>query len=258
MRVAWLTSEINILKLDYDLIVSSREAGESIPLLNAFVCNCLRLYKLSLSLGSDLPVSERRPGDDAGILAAMALFRMFLTGSKEALLRCAIVLEFVVDQSKHNYDALLLLIRIHVELGAASLAYNSYTRLKIKNMQFVSLPWIFYSRISTFQPHGQIRDPSTSQTPANDMRFLCGWHDSISSTSEAKIIQILDEERHDILLDYMSFHQSITSNLSKTIMSLEIQQIERFRGHAEKMAGHELRALLGKWASEVHDRTNQL
>ena len=242
--------------MDYDLIVSNGENGELTPLLHAFVCNCLRLYKMSQSLGSDLPVSERCPGDDAGILAAMALFRLFLLGSKEALLRCATILEYVVDRSKHNYDALLLLIRTHLELGAASMAYRAYSRLKIKNMQYASLPWIFYSRISTLQPHGQITNPNPTETPSNQMKMLRVWYESTRYTNEANIIQILDQERHDILLDYMSFHRSITSDLSKIVMSLEIQQIQRFQGQAEKVHGRELRSILGMCIVAVYARTS--
>lgn len=149
---AWIAEEICSFKLDYTLLVSQRTSILSKSLMSSFVANCLRLYHLSLRLERDLPVTERRSGDDAAILAAMGCIRLFYAGEKHALLRSAAILEELLSTSKHNYDALLLIVRLYVCLGAITRAFDHYCKLDIKNIQNLTFPWVLLTRISTVLP----------------------------------------------------------------------------------------------------------
>ena len=154
--VKWLTREINALKLDYNLVVSQSEDLLPPNMLPMFISNCLRLYRLSLHIEFDLPVSDRRAGDDAALLAAMGLIRLYNRDRRKsyanntALIRSTIILENILSHSKHNYDALLLLVRLYMYFGAGSLAIERYSRLSLKNIQLVG----------AIRAH--INDPSTA------------------------------------------------------------------------------------------------
>ena len=149
----WVAAEINSLKLDYTLVVSRRERLESTPLMEAFVTNCLRLWALSLTLDQDgHTVTDRRCGDDAAILAATGCIRLYGQQRQKGLLRASLILEELLFYSPHNYEAQLLLIQTYISHGAATRAFQHYTRLDIKNLQHLSLYWVLFTRISTLHP----------------------------------------------------------------------------------------------------------
>ena len=147
-------SEINALKLDYHLIVSASTHLVNTRQLESFIASCLRLYEISLQLEGDLPPTERRCGDDAAILAAIACIHLYHEGKPMAQLQATLILERLLKHSKHNYEAILLAIRLYVCQGAFSKAFDLYTRLDIKNIQILTEAWILLTRISTLYPHG--------------------------------------------------------------------------------------------------------
>ena len=233
--IQWLTSEINVLKLDYFLVVSKYPNCHDQSLLDAFVCNCLRLYKVSLVLGSKLPVSERRPGDDAAILAVMAMLHMANLREDNAVLRAVVILECLLANSKHNYDALLMQVRLNLLLGTASLAMERYSQLCIKNMQHATLSWILFTRISTLHPYSlsplskskglfATRDPSETLTAALD------WHRSAERINAGSIEKMLRDGQYNMLFDALELGYSIGNGFAKLISLVEWSRSHRFGG----------------------------
>ena len=151
--IRWIKGEINVLKLEYNLIISYNENLPNVDLLESFATSCLDLYRLSLGLEQDLPTTERRCGDDAAILAAMTFVHLAHLQNSPGLLQSAVILERLLVQSPHNYDALLLLIRIYINMGAVSRAFDTYEKLDIKNIQGFTVSWLLLTRISTLHPH---------------------------------------------------------------------------------------------------------
>lgn len=227
----WITSELNVLRLDYHLIVSRMgNTDTSIPLFRAFVRNCIRLYKVSLLIDITLPVSERHPGDDAAILAVMGLTRLHEYGEFHAQLQCIAVLEFLILNSKHNYDALLILIRLYMRLGAGSLAIQLHSRLSIKNLQYATISWVLSTRISSIHPYAPLRG-NVTQTPIDSVKNLSAaidWHKSAEILSGASVNRMLDNGQYSMLFETLEVDKSIKAGFAKFMFIVESHRIGRF------------------------------
>ncbi len=234
-NLEWITSEINVLKLDYYLFISRTGTSDQISLLRAFISRCLQLYKVSLSVKVSLPVSDRRPGDDVAILAAMGLVRLYGYAEKHAILQCIATLEFLISNSKHNYDALLTLVRLYMRLGAGSLAMEHHSRLSIKNLQHATISWILYTRISTIHPYAPSRMNSV-QGPINMLKSLSvaiDWHKSAEELHSASIERMLDNGQYTMLVDTLEVDRCIRNGFGKFMFVVESHRIGRFSQFSE-------------------------
>lgn len=246
-----------MLKLEYNLVISRDDNTFKDGLLQEFTCNCLRLYRLSLKYDLNLPVSDRLPGDDAALLAAMGLIRLYKTrqsypAHNNALLRSVVVLEHLLLRSKHNYDALLTLVRLYMFLGAGSLAMERYSRLSIKNLQHATISWVLYTHISTIHPHpiARSRTNGEGQTiidPASDMAEALDWHKSALDLSEISVTSLQENGQWSMSLDALSTSTHIGSGFSKLLLLVETKRIARFLS-----VSHEIQSLdISKWFSVV-------
>ena len=237
-KLRWITSEINVLKLEYNLVISRDDNTFKNGLLQGFICNCLRLYKLSIKYDLNLPVSDRLPGDDAALLAAMGLIRLYKTRQRypehnNALLRSVVVLEHLLLRSKHNYDALLILVRLYMFLGAGSLALERYSRLSIKNLQHATISWVLYTHMSTIHPHPVAQAPTSSGgqptiNPASDMAQALHWHNSALGLSERSVTSMQENGQWSMSLAALSTSSHIGSGFSKLLLLVETKRIARF------------------------------
>ena len=246
-KVLWITSEINVLKLEYNLVISRDDNTFKNGLLQGFICSCLRLYSLSLKYDLNLPVSDRLPGDDAALLAAMGLIRLYKTRQiypehNNALLRSILVLEHLLLRSKHNYDALLILVRLYMFLGAGSLAMERYSRLSIKNLQHATVSWVLYTHISTICPHPVTiyRADGGGQTtidPASDMVQALDWHKSASDLCQKSVVSMQENGQWSMSLDALSTSSHVESGFSKLLLLAETKRIARFRSIPHEIQG---------------------
>lgn len=244
-----------MLKLEYNLVISRDDNTFKDGLLQGFICNCLRLYRLSLKYDLNLPVSDRLPGDDAALLAAMGLIRLYKTRqtypeNNTALLRSIVVLEHLLLRSKHNYDALLILVRLYMFLGAGSLAMERYSRLSIKNIQHATISWVLYTHISTIHPHpvnmswtnggGQ-----TNIDPASDMMQALEWHKSASRLTKNSVISMQENGQWTMSLDALSTSTHVGSGFSKLLLFVEIKRIARFLSITHEIQGPDISESFG-------------
>lgn len=219
--------ETNALKFDYYLLVSRSDIALQVNLLQAFISNCLRLFKLSLPLGSKFPASERRPGDDAAILAVMGLVR--LSCQTYSIWRCIIILEFLLSRSKYNYDALLVMIRLQMITGMGTLAMKHYSQLSIKNVQNATMSWILYMRISTVHP----LNPYTisNQEPFDLVKGLCevrDWWTNAARLNRSAIELMLSHGQYHMLLDSIAGNKFSPHNFSLFMVTSELKRVARF------------------------------
>jgi len=234
--IYWITREINVLKLEYNLVISQDRNSLDADLLKTFISNCLRLYKESLAFGLDLPVSDRRPGDDAALLAAMGLIRLFKLGRKHALLQCIVILEHSLLQSKHNYDALLILVRLYIFLGAGSMAMERYSRLSIKNLQHATISWVLYTRISSIHPYPATYTINGNRQltvdPLEDIVNASKWHTSAEAVSLEAVHKMQANGQWNMSLDALQTNQAVTDGFAKYLMVIEARRIARIRSSA--------------------------
>lgn len=236
--VKWLTREINALKLDYNLVVSRNDDSLPPNLLPLFINNCLRLYHLSLHIGLDLPVSDRRPGDDAALLAAMGLIRLYNRDEGKsyanniALFRSIVILENILSNSKHNYDALLLLVRLYMYFGAGSLAIERYSRLSIKNMQHATISWALFAHMSKIhpQPTKFSSADGKSQTitnPLEEIAQILQWHYTADALSTKSLNTMQENGLWNMCLDAFSTKLSISQNFIRHQLFVEGKRMQR-------------------------------
>ena len=231
--IHWVTKEINALKFEYYLVVSRDENCHRTDLVIQFVTNCLRLYRLSARFGQMLPSSERRPGDDAAILAAMGLIRLMKLGRRPALIQCISVLETLLQYSQHNYDAILVLVRLYLFLGTGSLAIDHYSELSIKNLQNATISWVLFTRISTIHPHvndGLANRQKRSATDIGDEALhILKWHHTAQEVANKSMRQMQDGGRWSMLLDSLATCRSVELGFTHYSIAVEANRIARLR-----------------------------
>ena len=216
--------------------MSVKASAADKALLEHFVSNCLRLYKLALPLGANLPASERRPGDDAAILAAMGCVHLYSMGEERALLRAAVILEVMLANSMHNYDALLLIIRIHFCLGAVSEGIAHYLKLDIKHIQYLTNSWVLFTRISTLHPQPvQSSNPGSdsSLSPAYLLSRALSWTDKNDILVETGVKKFMEYDSLVNLLKHLDYAKiSGQAPMIKHQFMVEMQRISRL-GHSK-------------------------
>lgn len=169
------------------------------------------------------------------MLAVMALLRLKDFGERSVVFQCIAILEFLLADSKHNYDALLTLVRLYMNLGAASLAIQRHSRLSIKNLQHATISWILYTRISTIHPYGPIPTFS-NETPIDSSKNLShaiDWHKSAEGLNSISISRMLDNGQYKMLFDVLETDKCIKNGLAKFLFVVESHRIGRFSNFSE-------------------------
>ncbi|KAE8351475.1 N-acetyltransferase B complex non catalytic subunit-domain-containing protein [Aspergillus coremiiformis] len=154
---------INALKLEYCFMLLTDGTIASRSQVEDFISRCLQVYReADRPERSSAPSTiESQPSDDLCLLAAMSLIRFggaWVSGTQDQipntiLIRAAAILERLLVDSPHNYQATLLLVRIYLRLGAGSLALKAFSKLSVKQMQFETVAHNLFTRLATIHPH---------------------------------------------------------------------------------------------------------
>ena len=204
-------------------------------LLESFTCRCLRLYRLSLLLSTDQPNSERDAGDDAALLATMALCHVADLGEQTALPRCLVILENLLIRSPHNYDALLIIIRICLKLGISSQGMNHYTQLSIKNVQHATVSWILYTHVSMIHPYSCVPKARTPKAAVGmdlpkTLQAAMDWHVGASQLNSDYMSKMLRDEQYNMLFDALALDRSLKVGFGRLLLLVEWSRIQRLTG----------------------------
>lgn len=152
---------INAFKLEYCFSLFSSE-NTSAKKVEDFVSRCLKIYRVTKQPESKETAIETQPRDDLGLLVVMSLIRtsdhwqrvQLQKGPSTELIRAAALLEHFLQDSTHNYQLLLLLVRVYLLLGAGSLAMKTFGRLSVKQIQNETVSHNLFTRLATIHPHG--------------------------------------------------------------------------------------------------------
>lgn len=169
------------------------------------------------------------------MLAVMALLQLRELGERNAVFQCIAILEFLLADSKHNYDALLTLVRLYMNLGAGSLAIQRHARLSIKNLQHATISWILYTRISTIHPYAPTTTFSnqTRIDSSKNLSLAIDWHKSAEDLNSISINGMLDNGQYSMLFDVLDINRCIKSGLAKFMFVVESHRIGRFTDFSE-------------------------
>jgi N-terminal acetyltransferase B complex non-catalytic subunit len=246
--IQFIVPMINSLKLSYCLNISGAEDSSSKEKVEAFVSQCMKLYQTCTSNGTldeskegkeSASATESQPRDDLCILAAMALLRASETGEIQArvpdsaLVRAAGVLERLLLDSPHNYQARLLLARIYLLLGAGSLALSTFSKLSVKQIQYESVAHNLFTRLATIHPHSA---PPVEGAEYKDFdpqaAFLQGlnfYRNSEVSTLKFRT-RCMVEGSYVNAEEMVALRERLRNSICRRMYALEVRRSQRLAG----------------------------
>ncbi|KAI5783552.1 N-acetyltransferase B complex non catalytic subunit-domain-containing protein [Geopyxis carbonaria] len=222
-KIAKIATIINQQKFAYLLTISPLNSAsqDTTQIITDFIKTALDIYASSLSLGTSLLTTDNQHGDDAAILAVMGLVRLFnLTPTDQTpLYQTIIILEALLQKSKHNYQALLILVRIYLYIGAIGLALDIYPRLNIKQIQNDTLSHFLLTRMSTLFP-------SEKRVPF----FLSeagGIYDSSRQQAPNMIQLAFERGGYAQMMGFLEFSDRVSGSLCRSMWEVELRRLVR-------------------------------
>jgi len=222
-RIDRVASAINFQKFVYLLTISPLNTASPTTkkTITAFITGTLKLYVSALSLGSSLLVTDNQYGDDAALLAIMGLIRLYTLSPNDQspLYQSVQILETLLQKSKHNYQALLLLVRIYLLLGAIGAAIDIYPRLNIKQIQNDTLSHSVLTRISTLFPN----DARTSSYLRNALDIY-----ESSRAQTPNMLQLAFERGgYAQMMGFLEFSERVEGSVCRTMWEIELRRLAR-------------------------------
>ncbi|KAL5003894.1 N-acetyltransferase B complex non catalytic subunit-domain-containing protein [Aspergillus recurvatus] len=234
---------INALKLEYCFLLSSNASDLSRVRVEDFVLRCLKEYRKAErpDRGSAPSTIESQPSDDLCILAAMGLLRFSSNwfSSKHGdipdimLIRAAAILERLIVDSPHNYQALLLLVRLYLRLGAGSLALKTFSKLSVKQMQFETVAHNLFTRLATIHPHSappidgaEYKDFNPQSAFVQAMIFYL----SANATSTRHRSNGLEYGSYVNVEGTIELQRRLKRSICRRMWALEVKRVQRLTG----------------------------
>ncbi|KAK6350842.1 hypothetical protein TWF718_004025 [Orbilia javanica] len=242
---------VTLLKFRFWTEIDDQERLPVTEGLNDYVQECLAVYNVSLKVDIDLLVTDMRIGDELLLLVAKALMCKYAASRMQDPLpvRVAIIiLEHLLTKSKHNFTALLLLVRLYMIIGAPSCATIEYQRLSIKQIQNDSLSHHVLTRLSTLLPFSvssaaKLLHPTDMadvgmHVPHNPTDSLEMYDISLklyknaNRTNPDMISLAFKNGAYGQIKDMVLFEKRVSSSISACQFELERRRVQRFRGMA--------------------------
>ncbi|PYH77225.1 cytoskeleton organization protein [Aspergillus uvarum CBS 121591] len=236
-------AKINALKLEYCFCLSANEENVSKSQVEDFIVRCLQVYReVQRPEKTSAPTTiESQPSDDLCILAAMSLMRFSEPRTSVAdqqipdavLVRAAAILERLLVDSPHNYQALLLVVRIYLRLGAGSLALSSFSKLSVKQVQFETVAHNLFTRLATIHPHTA---PPVEGAEYKDFNPQSAFVQALNFFRTADLTSTRHRTRG---LDYGSYvniegtielQKRLRQSICRRMWALDVRRIQRLAG----------------------------
>ena len=254
--VDYLTSEVNTLKLDYNLLVSRTPSLSQHDLLSQLLRACLQLLRLASALELQLPQGDQGPADDAGVLAAMVCVRLYRLGRRNGLFQAIVVLEYLLAHSRYNYEALVLVTRLYMYLGLGSRAMDRFKKLSIKNIQQATMPWLLFSEMSKLHPWpGELPVEGAGTVtfdPLSELSATRNWHDHVGNLSAKALQRAMSNQQHSTILGLLEIQATISHGTGRFLGAYQHRSIELMRGISKRNAHRD-----SSVANVVHDNRDR-
>ncbi|GBF59806.1 N-alpha-acetyltransferase NatB auxiliary subunit [Trichophyton mentagrophytes] len=231
--------QINAYKLEYSFRLKFENTKDAIIKTESFVCRCLHDFKdAGRADAGDTPSTiEAEPTDDLCLLAAMALIRLHdaIAGSTTnyVLVQAAGILEHLLLKSPHNYEALLLLVRIYLLLGAGSLALKKFSKLSVKQIQYETVAHNLFTRLATIHP--QSAPPSLDldrkdYDPQAGLRQALLFYRNAESATTYSLSTGLDNGSYINVEGSIELRNDLKNSLCRKMWALEARRLHRIVG----------------------------
>ncbi|KAM5438271.1 hypothetical protein MferCBS31731_005132 [Microsporum ferrugineum] len=230
---------INAYKLEYSFKLSFDNTKVAISNVEDFVCRCLRDFREAgrADAGNTPSTIEAEPTDDLCLLAAMALVRLHgaTSGSVvgHVLVQAAGILEHLLLKSPHNYEALLLLVRIYLLLGAGSLALRRFSKLSVKQIQYETVAHNLFTRLATIHP--QTAPPSIDldrkdYDPQMGLRQALTFYRNAEGATTYSQSTGLEHGSYINVEGSIELRNDLKNSLCRKMWALEVRRIQRLVG----------------------------
>ncbi|KAH8693616.1 putative cytoskeleton organization protein [Talaromyces proteolyticus] len=230
---------INAFKLEYCFSLFSGETV-SANKVEDFVSRCLRTYRATKPPKSTATAIENQPRDDIGLLAVMSLVHASnhwqrteeQKSPSSELIRAAALLEFLLQDSPHNYQILLLLVRVYLLLGAGSIAMKTFGKLSVKQIQNETVAHNLYTRIATIHPHGAppIEADYKDFIPEAALSQAISFYGSVDRTTTKQRNAGLNLGSYVNVEGTIELQRRLKQSVCKFMWAFEGRRIERLAG----------------------------
>ncbi|KAF3481657.1 uncharacterized protein GIQ15_04416 [Arthroderma uncinatum] len=231
--------QINAYKLEYSFQLQFENTKTAISKVEDFVCRCLRDFRdAGRADAGDTPSTiEAEPTDDLCLLAAMALMRLHeaVSGSMIScvLVQAAGILEHLLLKSPHNYEALLLLVRIYLLLGAGSLALKRFSKLSVKQIQYETVSHNLFTRLATIHP--QSAPPSEDldrkdYDPQMGLRQALTFYRNAEASTTYSQSTGLEHGSYINVEGSIELQNDLRNSICRKMWALEARRIQRLVG----------------------------
>ncbi|KAK6528868.1 hypothetical protein TWF694_004100 [Orbilia ellipsospora] len=241
--------QATLLKFRFWIEIDNQERPPSTDRLAQFTKDCLDIYNVSLKVDIDLLVTDMRIGDELLFLVAKSLMCKYAASRMQDPLPvkvAVIILEHLLTKSKHNFTALLLLVRLYSIIGAVSCATIEYQRLSIKQIQNDSLSHHILTRLSTLLPfsipsaakllHSTDMADVGLHVPANPTDSLEMFDISLrlyknaNRTNPEMISLAFKNGAYGQIKDMVLFEKRVSTSISACQFEIERRRVQRLRG----------------------------
>ena len=239
-RRQWVQRCLSISNIEYRLLGCGAENQADLELQDEFITFSLRVYRDARALHDQSRV-ERGFGDAAAVVAASACVRTYRQRRDCSLLRAIIILEELLVHSPHNYDALILLIRLYCYNGAVTKAAALYKRLEVKNSQVIPMAWILHQRLSSIYP---TETKGSSWAPMAELMHEADVADRYEHSSKSVTLDLVKQQRHSHLLDMVGSRRNWSTSVSRFVLFAELRGMDPLDGPNDVIGER----LISKWS----------
>ncbi|KAL8634138.1 hypothetical protein Q9189_000057 [Teloschistes chrysophthalmus] len=231
--------------------------------LEAFALRCIKIHgSRAITPTNENSGTERFPEDDAGILAASALVRLYHLGDHQnALLRAAAILQHIITISPFNYEALGVMTMLRAKLGDGLGAAAFYHKLSVKNIQLTTVPWLLCTRISTIHPHRPHLDHSNAslkkagEDPIEHLSQALDYYVHLRDADKRDLAGFIDAAQYSNMMEAMDSMELPHSGFSKYMLYVEYARTARLSGMKSNAKYESLAGSLPAKTWDDRDRT---
>jgi len=171
-----------------------------------------------------LPHTDTNPGDEACVLAVYGLRALWQrTTDRRYIIQAAVLLEFLLVDSKHNYKARIMLVSILQYLGFHSAAAKAYFGLKVKGIVCESICPILFTRLATFCPSL----PDAGQVAKHLETALDFYDQAVARLPEFEVMAVR-QENYAQVLEFNQLRSVLHYSTTREVLIFHCRRVARF------------------------------
>lgn len=184
--------------------------------LQEFVTKQAALYKNSRNDLKKKDPKDYHSADDHILIAAHAVLEQG-NGSKESLMKAAILLETACAKDQHQFYVRLWLVRIYLLLGAMTKAFSHFKVLRVQRLQVESMSHYILTRAATLFPTDEPMKASQDAYASFNQEFKMG------------ITLVFNKGTYTQLESFMNLRKAIDNSVSRGILNVQLDQVSQFQ-----------------------------